>query len=350
MAALLGPLVVGRAFTATSLLFAATLVSLYSMAHLYRSRLSMSVLDQLPALVGRWLAAIAITILLQAVLTQLRWEIDLVSGGWSTAPWRPSGCCCCCGPPPTASSEAFASDAGWRTARWCSVPAGSAPSWQTCCSTTRSTGCTRSASSTPTRWLGPRSFPLPLLGGTGRSVPRARRPRRAQRRRRLPADARDRPWSTSSAPATASTPRSSSFPGSSSCTTSAPTWRTSGGCPGAAAPRGPPQPWLAAQAACSTSRSPTVALLLVSPIMLLAALAVRLEGGPGIIFRQERVGVDGRRFQVMKFRSHEAGRRARVRDAAGTSRRTIGSARSAGSCARPRSTSCRSCSTSSGAR
>ncbi len=47
----------------------------------------------------------------------------------------------------------------------------------------------------------------------------------------------------------------------------------------------------------------TVALVLVSPIMLVAAILVRLEGGPGIIFRQERVGVDGRRFQVMKFRS-----------------------------------------------
>ena len=31
--------------------------------------------------------------------------------------------------------------------------------------------------------------------------------------------------------------------------------------------------------------------------------AVRLEGGPGIIFKQERVGLDGRPFKVMKFRS-----------------------------------------------
>jgi len=47
----------------------------------------------------------------------------------------------------------------------------------------------------------------------------------------------------------------------------------------------------------------SLALVVLSPIMLIAAIAVLLEGGPGIIFRQERVGVDGRRFQVMKFRS-----------------------------------------------
>jgi len=47
----------------------------------------------------------------------------------------------------------------------------------------------------------------------------------------------------------------------------------------------------------------SLALVLVSPLMLLCALAVRLEGGPGVIFRQERVGLDGRRFEILKFRS-----------------------------------------------
>lgn len=45
------------------------------------------------------------------------------------------------------------------------------------------------------------------------------------------------------------------------------------------------------------------ALLVLAPVMLAVALAVRLEGGPGILFRQERVGLDGRRFRVLKFRS-----------------------------------------------
>ncbi len=37
--------------------------------------------------------------------------------------------------------------------------------------------------------------------------------------------------------------------------------------------------------------------------MAACALAVRWEGGPGVIFRQERVSVDGRPFDVLKFRS-----------------------------------------------
>ncbi|HEX2809446.1 MAG TPA: exopolysaccharide biosynthesis polyprenyl glycosylphosphotransferase, partial [Kineosporiaceae bacterium] len=47
----------------------------------------------------------------------------------------------------------------------------------------------------------------------------------------------------------------------------------------------------------------SMALLMLWPLMLAAAIAVRLEGGPGILFRQERVGADGRRFDVLKFRS-----------------------------------------------
>jgi exopolysaccharide biosynthesis polyprenyl glycosylphosphotransferase len=45
------------------------------------------------------------------------------------------------------------------------------------------------------------------------------------------------------------------------------------------------------------------AIVLLSPILLACAIVVRLEGGPGVIFRQERVGVDGRRFELLKFRS-----------------------------------------------
>jgi exopolysaccharide biosynthesis polyprenyl glycosylphosphotransferase len=44
-------------------------------------------------------------------------------------------------------------------------------------------------------------------------------------------------------------------------------------------------------------------LLVLLPLMLLLALVVRLDGGPDVLFRQERVGVDGRTFHVLKFRS-----------------------------------------------
>ena len=46
-----------------------------------------------------------------------------------------------------------------------------------------------------------------------------------------------------------------------------------------------------------------LALLVLSPVLLACALAVRLEGGPGVIFRQERVGKDGELFELLKFRS-----------------------------------------------
>ncbi len=45
------------------------------------------------------------------------------------------------------------------------------------------------------------------------------------------------------------------------------------------------------------------ALVALAPVMAVIALAVRLEGGPGIFFSQERVGLDGRPFRVWKFRS-----------------------------------------------
>lgn len=46
-----------------------------------------------------------------------------------------------------------------------------------------------------------------------------------------------------------------------------------------------------------------VALMLLAPVMVGCAIAVRLEGGPGVIFRQIRVGLDGHPFEVFKFRS-----------------------------------------------
>ncbi len=45
------------------------------------------------------------------------------------------------------------------------------------------------------------------------------------------------------------------------------------------------------------------ALLFLAPVLAVVAVAVRLDGGPGLLFRQERVGVDGRHFEVLKFRS-----------------------------------------------
>jgi exopolysaccharide biosynthesis polyprenyl glycosylphosphotransferase len=46
-----------------------------------------------------------------------------------------------------------------------------------------------------------------------------------------------------------------------------------------------------------------VALILVSPLFLALALAVYLEGGKGVLFRQIRIGRDGEQFTLLKFRT-----------------------------------------------
>ena len=46
-----------------------------------------------------------------------------------------------------------------------------------------------------------------------------------------------------------------------------------------------------------------LAVLLLSPLLALIWVLVRIDGGPGVLFRQNRVGRDGHRFEVWKFRS-----------------------------------------------
>ena len=50
-----------------------------------------------------------------------------------------------------------------------------------------------------------------------------------------------------------------------------------------------------------------VGLTVLSPALLLIGAAVRLDSPGGALFRQERVGRDGRRFEMIKFRSMQAG-------------------------------------------
>ncbi|MFF5155678.1 exopolysaccharide biosynthesis polyprenyl glycosylphosphotransferase [Streptomyces sp. NPDC000348] len=45
-------------------------------------------------------------------------------------------------------------------------------------------------------------------------------------------------------------------------------------------------------------------LLLVSPLLLVCAVTLRLSEGPGVVFRQERIGRNGRPFTLLKFRTH----------------------------------------------
>ncbi|MFE2552943.1 exopolysaccharide biosynthesis polyprenyl glycosylphosphotransferase [Streptomyces sp. NPDC059355] len=49
-----------------------------------------------------------------------------------------------------------------------------------------------------------------------------------------------------------------------------------------------------------------LALIAAAPVMGACALAVRVSDGPGVIFRQERVGLYGRSFTLLKFRTLRA--------------------------------------------
>jgi lipopolysaccharide/colanic/teichoic acid biosynthesis glycosyltransferase len=47
----------------------------------------------------------------------------------------------------------------------------------------------------------------------------------------------------------------------------------------------------------------SLGLLAVSPLMIMIAIAIRLDSRGPVFFRQERVGRDGQRFGLLKFRS-----------------------------------------------
>jgi lipopolysaccharide/colanic/teichoic acid biosynthesis glycosyltransferase len=47
----------------------------------------------------------------------------------------------------------------------------------------------------------------------------------------------------------------------------------------------------------------TLVLVLASPVLLVAALAVKLSDGGPVLFRQVRIGQDGRRITIRKIRS-----------------------------------------------
>lgn len=48
-------------------------------------------------------------------------------------------------------------------------------------------------------------------------------------------------------------------------------------------------------------------LVVLSPVLLVTALAVRVALGPGVIFRQQRPGLHGKPFNILKFRTMTTG-------------------------------------------
>lgn len=60
----------------------------------------------------------------------------------------------------------------------------------------------------------------------------------------------------------------------------------------------------------------TLGLLLLSPVFALIALAIRREDGGPVLFQQTRVGLHGRPFQILKFRSMAPDAEARMAELA----------------------------------
>ena len=90
-----------------------------------------------------------------------------------------------------------------------------------------------------------------------------------------------------------------------------------------------------------------LAIVLLSPLLLLIAALDRIVDGPGVIFRQERVGIDGRTIEVLKFRSlrpADPGESETKWNISNDNRVSW----LANCCGRARWTSCRNCSTSCG--
>jgi lipopolysaccharide/colanic/teichoic acid biosynthesis glycosyltransferase len=51
----------------------------------------------------------------------------------------------------------------------------------------------------------------------------------------------------------------------------------------------------------------TVALIVASPVLLLAAIAIKLDSRGPVVYRSRRVGLDGREFELLKLRTMRAG-------------------------------------------
>lgn len=58
---------------------------------------------------------------------------------------------------------------------------------------------------------------------------------------------------------------------------------------------------------CCDVIASAAAIVILSPVLLLTALAIRMESRGPVIFKQERLGLKGRPFKIYKFRSMVVG-------------------------------------------
>lgn len=74
---------------------------------------------------------------------------------------------------------------------------------------------------------------------------------------------------------------------------------------------------------CVDRITAVTALVVLSPLLFAVAAAVRFKLGPGVIYRQPRVGRHGRTFNIIKFRSMDPERRTVSGPFVGVDRRRV---------------------------
>ena len=230
--------IIGHLTNSTFIVFALIIV-LYAVAGLYRSRLTMSVLDDLPALAGRGIGAAALVTAAglpdrqDPVNSDLLWTSALFAGAGHLLPQRRllrrarrTPAQLRRAPDADPRRRPHRRHARRRAARPPRVrpEAGRLPRLRP--AARAATSARSRCSAATSRW--------PRSSSSSASVTSSSRSARHPSRR----------WSTSCAPATGWTARSSSCPGCSRCTTSAATWTRSGACrwSGCAARRSVPSP------------------------------------------------------------------------------------------------------------
>jgi lipopolysaccharide/colanic/teichoic acid biosynthesis glycosyltransferase len=63
-------------------------------------------------------------------------------------------------------------------------------------------------------------------------------------------------------------------------------------------------------------------IMLISPVLLIIAIAIRLEDGGAVFITQEKVGTNGRRFPVYKFRTMRTNHEAKMISLSGQNEQT----------------------------
>ena len=286
----------------TVLLFGLMLFSLYALGGLYRSRLSLSLLDDLPRLVGRWLAALALTVLVQAVRAQTSWGTQDVS--WSMVVTAVTAMALLV-PMRTIAYNFVRIVRGQRRVAHRTLILGAGHVGEQLAKTLlkhSEYGLQPIGFVDSHPLIDPETCAVPLLGGTEDLADVLVR---EDARNVVVAFGSVRESQMVDVIRTCDRLRCEIFlvPRLFELHQVSEDMDTVWGLPLVRLRRATYRSYGWRVKRIFDVMFAAGSLLVLSPLMLAVALAVRLEGGPGILFRQERVGADSKRFDVLKFRS-----------------------------------------------